>query len=170
MNIFALRPDPAIAASVHCDQHLHKMIVESAQMLSTMVHVTDIGDAILKRVIYKPTHTNHPCTKWVCEAQKNAGWLISLCHELQNIRDSIGCGYHTSMFTVRAIQEYINPVNYIEPTNFVFAGPPEIALRIDLNVHQKYQALYKLKQKQWKGTRNQMTYKNRPWPEWLEQP
>lgn len=35
MNIFVLDPNPAIAASLHCDQHLHKMILESAQMVST---------------------------------------------------------------------------------------------------------------------------------------
>jgi len=33
MNIFVLDTDPAIAASYHCDQHLHKM--KHAQWLDT---------------------------------------------------------------------------------------------------------------------------------------
>lgn len=35
MNIFFLAPDPAEAAVFHCDKHVVKMVLESAQMLST---------------------------------------------------------------------------------------------------------------------------------------
>ena len=33
MNIFLLDKDPKIAAQYHCDKHVVKMILESAQML-----------------------------------------------------------------------------------------------------------------------------------------
>ena len=35
MNIFFLDTDPKTSASYHCDKHVVKMIIESAQLLST---------------------------------------------------------------------------------------------------------------------------------------
>lgn len=67
MNIFILDQDPARAARYHADKHVPKMILESAQMLSTA-----LGQG------YKPTHKNHPCTKWVRESRDNAEWLYEM--------------------------------------------------------------------------------------------
>ena len=44
MNIFYLHSDPALAAEMHCDKHVVKMILEYAQMLSTAHRVLD-GDS-----------------------------------------------------------------------------------------------------------------------------
>lgn len=41
MNVFYLDRDPEKAASVQCDQHVVKMILESAQLLSTAHHELD---------------------------------------------------------------------------------------------------------------------------------
>lgn len=41
MNIFILDKDPVISAQLQCDKHVVKMIVESAQMLSTAHRVLD---------------------------------------------------------------------------------------------------------------------------------
>ena len=41
MNIFILDEDPVIAARMLCDRHIPKMIVESAQMLSTAHRLLD---------------------------------------------------------------------------------------------------------------------------------
>ena len=41
MNIFILDEDPAEAARQQCDKHVVKMIVESAQMLSTAHRMLD---------------------------------------------------------------------------------------------------------------------------------
>lgn len=43
MNIFMLDHDPLTAAVHHCDKHVVKMIVETAQMLSTAWHELDNG-------------------------------------------------------------------------------------------------------------------------------
>ena len=42
MNIFFLDPDPATAASYHNDKHVVKMVLETAQMLSTAHHMLDV--------------------------------------------------------------------------------------------------------------------------------
>lgn len=41
MNIFVLSPDPFVAAEMHCDKHVVKMIVEYAQLLSTAQRLLD---------------------------------------------------------------------------------------------------------------------------------
>ena len=41
MNIFVLHKDPTVAAQMLCDKHVPKMIVESAQMLSTVHRMLD---------------------------------------------------------------------------------------------------------------------------------
>ena len=41
MNIFILDKDLQIAAQMLCDKHIPKMIIESAQMLSTVHRMLD---------------------------------------------------------------------------------------------------------------------------------
>ena len=68
MNIFFLSKDPVEAARVQCDQHVVKMILETAQMLSTVAHQHKYLGVT---GIYKPTHANHPMTKWVNTHKNN---------------------------------------------------------------------------------------------------
>jgi len=72
MNIFILDEDPAASAIMMCDKHIGKMILESAQMLSTAHRIldTDVDD-----ILYKIAHKGHPCTKWVMESETNYTWL-----------------------------------------------------------------------------------------------
>lgn len=101
MNIFFLHNHPTICATMHNDKHCVKMILESAQMLSTAHRILD-GKLIIdnsnnrikkmyllskeyENVIYKPTHINHPCNVWLRQSIINYRWLyslfISLCDE-----------------------------------------------------------------------------------------
>ena len=45
------------------------MVLESAQILSTVVQGYDI------ETTYKATHVNHPCTKWAAFNTSNFNWL-----------------------------------------------------------------------------------------------
>lgn len=81
MNIFVLDKDPEKAAWYHCDKHVNKMIVETAQLLSTAHHVASLDDSI-KPFIYKQTHTNHPCSIWVRESTDNYLWTYELFFHL----------------------------------------------------------------------------------------
>jgi hypothetical protein len=74
MNIFALDRNPRIAAQCHCDVHVRKMTVESAQILCTVNHLYGTYD----NIPYKSTHVHHPCVKWACESQQNYNWLCEL--------------------------------------------------------------------------------------------
>jgi len=78
LNIFVLDINPEIAAQFHCDKHVVKMILESAQLLSTCHQILDGKNDIF----YKSTHINHPCNKWVRESSENYKWLYSLFYYL----------------------------------------------------------------------------------------
>ena len=80
MNIFVLDRDPSLAAKYHCDKHVVKMILETAQILSTVDYLIARTHEFDKA--YKPTHINHPCTVWASLNSLNYGWLVQLGMEL----------------------------------------------------------------------------------------
>ena len=85
MNIFYLDRSPSIAAEMACDKHVVKMILESAQLLSTAHRVID-GDEYADKVgLYKMAHKNHPSTIWTRTSTENYMWLNryfgALCRE-----------------------------------------------------------------------------------------
>jgi hypothetical protein len=66
-----------LAARMHCDKHVIKMIVESCQILSTVArekYKVDIG--------YKSGWNHHPCVKWAAETDMNFAWLFILARQL----------------------------------------------------------------------------------------
>ena len=93
MNIFYLDHDPTTAAKMSCDKHVCKMIIESAQMLSTAHRMIDgtlytgktkTGRNIkrwlhpnsnLEKTLYLACHTGHPSTVWVMKNAYNYMWL-----------------------------------------------------------------------------------------------
>ncbi len=109
MNRFILSPLPEIAAMMHCDKHVVKMILEEAQMLSTAHRVIDgtmyieerhtpdspskvrrikrwkHPDKDMEGILYQATHINHPCTEWSRIGHDNYMWgyelLENLCKE-----------------------------------------------------------------------------------------
>lgn len=71
MNIFATSADPAEAARALDDLRLNKMIVESCQILSTVLHRTARGSPGL----YKPAYLNHPVVLWAAADPRHYAWL-----------------------------------------------------------------------------------------------
>ena len=96
MNIFVTDFDPVISARNLCDKHVPKMIVESAQMLSTVHRMLDgipekrpsksgkttqtyysFGDE-RDELYYLAVHKFHPCTVWTKESKANYVWHYEL--------------------------------------------------------------------------------------------
>jgi hypothetical protein len=76
MNIFFLHLDPKIAAEYHCNKHVVKMIIETAQLLYSAHWVLETKN--LPSNAYKLSHKNHPCAVWVRKSLENYHWLCSL--------------------------------------------------------------------------------------------
>ncbi len=77
MNLFYLDSNPHDAARMQCDKHVVKMILETAQMLST-AHLELDG----VQVAYKATHKNHPSTVWVRSSADAYRWALKHMYEL----------------------------------------------------------------------------------------
>lgn len=71
MNIFVTDKSPHISAANLDDKRVIKMILESAQMLSTAMYEHNAPNPP-----YKVTHKNHPCTVWARTTRANYLWLF----------------------------------------------------------------------------------------------
>ena len=81
MNIFVLDNDPTIAATMMCDKHIPKMVLESAQMMAQALRrhgATDEQMPLTKSgTPYKGGHPHHPCTVWAGDSWHNFDWLAN---------------------------------------------------------------------------------------------
>jgi hypothetical protein len=144
MNIFVLDENPELAAYYLCDEHIVKMCLETAQILSTVS-----GGP------YKSTHANHPCTIWARSGSDNYRWLVS--HGL-----AIGCEYtarfgkeHKSAEVIRAICE---PPPTVPPGSTPFALAMPDQFRVPGDAVASYRRYYKSK--------SFATWKRSPRPFW----
>lgn len=108
MNIFFVETDPVKAAESLVDKHVVKMILESAQLLSTAHRVLDGQEKIIEKyvngslppryrkkkiwilpdaresVMYQATHINHPSAIWCRQSVENYLWLVEHFFGLMN--------------------------------------------------------------------------------------
>ena len=78
MNIFYLDKNPKVAAEMHCDKHVIKMVLEYAQILSTAHRIIDGDEAGDKRGLYEIAYKNHPSTAWARLGRGNYNYLSDL--------------------------------------------------------------------------------------------
>jgi hypothetical protein len=95
MNIFVLDESPILSAQWQHDRHVVKMILESAQMLSTCAHDGKFVGLNDDTLLYKRTHANHPCNIWLRDSMANVAWLT--CH-----LDALVAEYHYRFRKVHA--------------------------------------------------------------------
>lgn len=152
MNIFVLHNDPKICAEMHCDKHVVKMIVETAQLLCTAHHMTG---SIAQ---YKATHANHPCAIWTRESRNNYIWLselgLELCREYT-------CRYnkvHKSEAVINWCRNNIPELPCVDMTDYRCAMPVECIISTD--AVKNYREYYR------REKRSICTWKTRI-PEWF---
>jgi hypothetical protein len=185
VNIFYVDEDPVKAAQCLVDKHVVKMILESAQLLSTAHRVLDGEMRVVDRlvpgtlenpkyrkhkswvlpdardgVLYQSTHMNHPSAVWCRESIENYLWLVEHFFGLMN--------------------EYIHRYNRIHACNgelsFMLQSPPHnlkeydmttmpscmdveyIVSKDSLTNYRNYYKIGKLKLHKWT---------NREPPEWI---
>ena len=181
MNIFILDSDPKKCAEMHCDKHVVKMIVESAQMLSTAHRMLDgelekrpskSGKRQVKYyklsdpredLLYRAAHINHPCTVWTRESSANYKWhyhLFScLCDEYNHRYNKV----HRTDKLLRMVLSQL-PINIPrEPlTPFALAMNNQPQCIDDKNPIMSYKKFYKTKQSSF-----DMKWTKREIPDWL---
>ena len=158
MNIFYLDRDPEIAAQMMCDKHVVKMILESAQMLSTAHRVLD-GDEYADKVgLYKMAHKNHPSTIWVRANYENYDWLHEHMEALMTEYTYRYGKHHATERLIHSLWEH--PKNI---THGYFTDPPQCMPDYCKNddAVSAYQNYYILEKSDF------ATWKRRDKPEWF---
>lgn len=182
MNIFVLDESPVVSAQLQCDKHVVKMIVESAQMLSTahrmldgyvekrpsksgkrMVNYWVHPNSNLENTLYKAVHHAHPCTVWTMESIANYIWhynhFIALCDEYEY-------RYGKKHNTDKLLRDVLitPPVNIPEQgiTPFKLAMQHEPQCMHPDDPIRSYREYYQTKQDRFK-----MVWSKRDVPEWF---
>lgn len=182
MNIFVLSECPVESAQLQCNKHIPKMVLESAQMLSTAHRILDGKievrksksgktnvkywklDEPLESVIYKAVHVNHPCTVWTMKTSSNYYWhynhFIALCDEYTYRYGK----QHKSDLLLRNVLSALPkniPVGQLTSHALAMGANPEC---IDHNdIVGSYRKFYQTKQQRFK-----MVWTKRQVPEWFQ--
>lgn len=159
MNIFVLSDNPTIAAQMQCDKHVVKMVLESAQMLSTAHHLC--GEPT--EIMYRATHKNHPCSVWARQSQANYKWLyehfMALCKEYTH---RFGKVHLCEQKLGQVLKSYPSNIKDNSFTQFVLAMSTHPECIVLDNPVESYRNYYKTKQDNFK-----MVWTNRDVPDWF---
>ena len=141
MNIFVLSLDPREAAEYHCDKHVVKMILETAQLLYCS-HWMLNPDA-LPPTAYKKTHPNHPCSIWIRESIENYQWLselgLALCDEYTYRYGK----RHKTQDHLEWLASHIPPLPEVPRTQFRMAMPNEFKCEDPILAYHTYYLIAK---------------------------
>lgn len=176
MNIFYLAHNQRVAAEEHCDSHVIKMILESAQLLSTCHRVVD-GEEIQRSIkekkvwrhpdpwmdatLYKCTHKNHPDSIWLRESEDNYYWLYELmiCLNDEFVRRYNKTDPH---LTIQKLQKALTKAPEDIDWRYGFSQPPQCMppqYRVAGDSVQAYRNYYC-------GEKHFAKWTNTPVPEW----
>lgn len=179
MNIFYIDKDPVQAAIWAVDRHCVKMILESAQLLSTAHRVLDgveiesksktgrkarrwvLNDA-REDVLYSATHINHPSAVWCRQSVQNYEWLVehffALMMEYNYRYDKQHKCYGELSYMLQSPPKNLENYDWTEMPScmaeeYIISDDPII----------NYRNYYKI------GKSNLHSWKNRQPPEWINQ-
>lgn len=167
MNIFVLHTDVDICARYHADKHVTKMIVESAQLLSTAHRVNEglpyMGTSttgkrkvqrwalpdIREEHLMDATHVNHPCAMWARYSNETYLWLFRLWVALMQEYTHRYGKIHSC---ARLIPLLMNPPTMAHTgwINQPLAMPDECKRSTPVESYREYYRQYKLPFATWK--------------------
>lgn len=159
MNIFYLDDDPRNAAQYACDKHVVKMILETAQLLSTAHHVLD---NCAKEGLYKPTHQNHPSAVWVRQSHLHYEWLFEYWRHLHDEwayrwrHSHVHKSWRTCASTLKRLPHRVPIGGFQQPP---LCMPPQYHVPNAVSAYRDYYAWEK---------RHIATWTRRPIPKWYK--
>lgn len=145
MNIFFVDSCP-IKSAIHLhNRHCVKMVLESAQLLSTVRVMFGDNDTRL----YKPTHVNHPSTKWIRTSLENYLWLLQHFVALLN---EYTYRYGRPHACLKLLQVLALPINGFPEqglTKFALAMPDEFKVDDPVQSYRNYYLGKKIQNNFW---------------------
>lgn len=144
MNIFVLDTDIKKCVEYYNNKHVVKMILESAQILSSVNRQCGLDEG------YKATHTKHPCTLWAMTSKQNWLWLRDLLfalHDEWKYRYDRDVDHKSA---VVAMSLSIPPLPDIGLTSFALAMPEQYKTKDPVESYRKYYMGDKRSMAEWK--------------------
>lgn len=158
MNIFYLSENIDECAKFHCDKHVLKMSIEYVQILSSAHHVLDGEHSPISSEIYKLTHKNHPCCKWVRESIENYYYLLELSIKIHEEYTHRYEKIHKSSEKIIFLLDYPKNIPFLSKTRFPLCMPDDYKIGGPVESYRNY---YKKDKKRFAN------YTKRCYPEWL---
>jgi hypothetical protein len=179
MNIFYVDSNAEVAARNMVDRHVVKMILETAQLLSTAHRVIDgeeyVGQSQSGRkakrwrlsgnadaIMYAATHINHPSAVWVRENSANYDWLYD---HLLALGREYTYRYGRTHLTIDKLKDILKdaPEN-IEQSNVMTKMPSCMDKQyiVSLDPIINYRNYYNY------GKTDLLRWSNRPPPQWID--
>ncbi len=156
MNIFVLDDNPMKCAIYHNDKHVVKMLLETAQLLCGVHHITESK----LDIPYRLSHKNHPCSIWTRECLENYIWLCDLGMALAREYTHRYNKRHKSQAIVEWCYDNLPNIPELgDITPFAKAMPDEC--KVD-DVVESYRRYYIMEKKDF------CKWKNRDIPKWFE--
>jgi hypothetical protein len=166
MNIFASDLNPYKAAQALDDKRVVKMLLESAQILSSAIF---LASGIIHNNIYRPAFLGHPCVIWASDNLANWQWLydhfLALCAEY-TFRYNRS---HKSLLIASTLQELSAALPQKSATITPFANCARAEkLGIDFKHMKDVPQAYRLYLKaRWANDKRPPVWTSRGAPEWL---
>lgn len=143
MNVFWLDLDPMKSAQYACDQHVHKMVTEYAQMLLTVLDELGFGEQSMK-----PIGMTKQLMKWIYADWANFAYLYELTREYYIEYVHRYCKYqhegwyklHQAVKDVgglRAIRQAYKGIGHDESASVLYS-----AMRFELHLYVTVPPLY----------------------------
>jgi hypothetical protein len=137
VNIFVTSPDPHACALALDDIRLNKMIIESCQILCTVLHLSGRGSPEL----YKPAYIRHPVVLWTARDARHYTWLVRHLEALFEGRVFRLCSSeHRSLQLLPFLTQYVE--NLMAPVVFVNCTPykdvPSVYLAYQMTLRDKW--------------------------------
>jgi hypothetical protein len=176
LNIFYLHEDPRQCAEWMVDKHVVKMILETAQLLSTAHRLLDgkmyidtssgrkkkvyTLDDERDTVLYSATHINHPSAVWARQSVENYNWLVD---HLFALGEEYTYRYGKTHLTITKLGVPIAspPLNLKEWDMTPMPSCMDEQYKIGDDPIANYRNYYKY------GKSTMHRWKNRPAPEWI---
>lgn len=164
MNIFAVHTCPIRAATMLCDDHVKKMLIENCQMFANCFSPERLAmpDCPLtqKGTVRKYSYYNHPCSKWLRESQSNMNWLLTHSFAIETERLYRGYNPHFSMCFIEWVHKnfFDTVVKRGEQTPFALAMPDQYKTADPIESYRNY---YRFEKK------HLHTWGKRPIPYWI---
>tara|TARA_R100001509_G_scaffold8735_1_gene4931 strand:- start:268 stop:780 length:513 start_codon:yes stop_codon:yes gene_type:complete len=167
MNRFIIDHHPAAIAKSLCDQHIVKMPLEEAQMLSTAVRHHAGDEYADDNNIYKTAYMNHPCTIWARECRENYVYAVVLLEAMSDEYTHRYGKVHKSSLLLPAFKA---ATEYVPPNGEGLTAHPQCFSGFDqlktnelwpITAYRRFYRVDKLKFARYN--------KGREMPHWLEQ-